>query len=164
MTEVILSVPEDPVLFHVEYLFQRNRNRRVVRIHVHDVGHVVPPFLYDRIRAEILRTALASLFLNGEQQVRLLVPEDVVVAYAGFFQQFDQFGPDRAVAFFVLYLATGFEFHFKCAFHNIEVLLVKNSGTGVGSGIRIGFIRFSIRTPCSSATVRIPRIPGSPDR
>ena len=99
MTEVILSVPEDPVLFHVEYLFQRNRNRRVVRIHVHDVGHVVPPFFYDRIRAEILRTALASLFLNGEQQVRLLVPEDVVVAYAGFFQQFAQFEPDRAVAF-----------------------------------------------------------------
>ena len=46
--------PGKRLLFHVESLVQRNGNRGVVRIHFHDVGHVVPPFLHDRITSEIL--------------------------------------------------------------------------------------------------------------
>jgi len=44
---------------HVEHLWQGNRDRRVVGIGLHDVGHIGPPFLADFGAAEILASAIA---------------------------------------------------------------------------------------------------------
>ena len=68
------------------------------------------------------RAAVARLFLNGEQQIRLLVPKNRILADARFLEQFDQLGPDGAVALLILNLASGLEFHFECTSHNFEVL------------------------------------------
>lgn len=91
-----------------------------------------------------MRSALAGLFLNGKQQIRLFVPEDVVVTDSGFAKQFDEFGPNGAVTSFILHFTTGFEFHFKCTFHSFEVLLVKVTGAPRGSGLQIRFCLFSL--------------------
>ena len=101
-------------LRHVKQFGERNRNGRVIRIGLHDIGHIIPPFLHDRGRSQILRGLLAFDFLHGKQNIRLLVPEDRIVVYVGIFQHLDQFGPDFGVAFLVLGLATGFQFHFEC--------------------------------------------------
>ena len=45
-------------------LGQRNSNRRVIRIHFHDIRHIVPPFLHDRIGSHILRRLLSFSFLT----------------------------------------------------------------------------------------------------
>ena len=39
---------------HVEHFGQRNGNRRVIWIHFHDVCHIVPPLLHDRIGTHVL--------------------------------------------------------------------------------------------------------------
>ena len=61
---------------------QRNSNRRVIRIHFHDIRHIVPPFLHDRIGSHILRRLLSFSFLTSKQNICILVPINGVIIYS----------------------------------------------------------------------------------
>ena len=62
--------------------FQRDRHWREIRIRLHDVGHVLPPFLDNRIITQILRRLLAVLTLDCEKRVAFSVQKDCVIANA----------------------------------------------------------------------------------
>ena len=102
------------ILFHVETLVQRDGDRGVVRIHLHDVGHVVPPFLDDGIAAEILGTLVPFDFLIGEQDVGVLVPPDGVILYAAVGQELLELGPDGGMPALVFVFETRLQEHFEC--------------------------------------------------
>lgn len=51
----------------MEKFFQRDADRRIIRIHLHDVCHHIPPFLGDRIHVGcVLAVGIAVAFLNGK--------------------------------------------------------------------------------------------------
>ena len=75
-----IAVPQpkmDPTdLIHMENLLQRNCYGRIVGIHLHDVGHIVPPFLYNWVETHVLRRFLAFGFLAYKQDVGVAIPID----------------------------------------------------------------------------------------
>ena len=112
-------------LFHVEALVERDGDGGVVWVDLHDVSHVVPPFLDDGVAAEILGTFVALDFLIGEQDVGVLVPPDGVVLDAAVGQEFLEFGPDGRVPALVFVFESRFQEHFECfsSCHNKLVVL-----------------------------------------
>ena len=54
-------------LFEEENLPQGDGDGRIVRIDLHDVAHVVPPFADDGFAAHLLRGTFAADLLIGEQ-------------------------------------------------------------------------------------------------
>lgn len=96
---------------HVEQLFYRNGDGRVVWVDLHDVGHHVPPFLCDGIYVGgVLTVGVLAAFLVSEEKVGLLVPEDAVVAHTGFLDHLFQFRPDGGMTFGVLFSQPGFRY------------------------------------------------------
>ena len=75
-----MAVPQpkmDPTdLIHMENLLQRNCYGRIVGIHLHDVGHIVPPVLYNWVETHVLRRFLAFGFLACKQDVGVAIPID----------------------------------------------------------------------------------------
>ena len=73
-----IAVPQpkmDPTdLIHMENLLQRNCYGRIVGILLHDVGHIVPPFLYNWVETHVLRRFLAFGFLACKQDVGVAIP------------------------------------------------------------------------------------------
>lgn len=63
-------------LIHVEHLGQRDRDGGIVWVDLHDVGHIVPPFLYDFCVAQILGSGVSLNLLISKQDICLLVPID----------------------------------------------------------------------------------------
>ena len=110
----------------MKYFLQRHGDWRIVGIHLHDVGHHVPPFLRDGVYVvRILRVTLALTLLITKQDVRVLVPIDAVVADAAVLNHLHQLRPDGSMATLVLFLTTWLQVHLKCkTFHitlNIEL-------------------------------------------
>ena len=112
------------ISIHVEKFFQRNADRRIIRIHLHDVCHHIPPFLGDRIHVGgVLAVGIAIAFLNGKEQVGVFVPEDAVVAHTLVLDHLFQLRPNRSVALGVFFLASLLEIHLKCkSFHCLRLL------------------------------------------
>ena len=104
----------------MEHLLQRLGYRRVVGVHVHYVGHHVPPFLGDGIHVVgILRVTLACTLLIAKQYIGFLVPINTLVDHATVLNHLYQFGPDGSMPTLVFLFATGFQLHLKCkSFHN----------------------------------------------
>ena len=75
-----IAVPQpkmDPTdLIHMENLLQRNCYGRIIGIHLYDVGHIVPPFLYNWVETHVLRRFLAFGFLAYKQDVGVAIPID----------------------------------------------------------------------------------------
>ena len=46
LTKIFISI-------HMEKFFQRDADRRIIRIHLHDVCHHIPPFLGDILNANL---------------------------------------------------------------------------------------------------------------
>ena len=100
---------------HVEKLLEGNGDWRVVGVHLHDVGHHVPPALRDGVHVSgVLRVAVAGTFLVGKEYVGVAVPVDAVVADTLFLDHLFQFGPNGGVPFGVLVLEAWLEEHLKC--------------------------------------------------
>ena len=107
------------ILVHVEEFFQWDADRRIIRIHLHDVCHHIPPFLGDRIHiGGVLAVGIAIAFLNGKEQIGVLVPEDAVVAHTLILDHLFQLWPNRSVALGIFLFASLLEIHLKCkSFH-----------------------------------------------
>src|SRR5690348_3879903 len=95
-------------------LFKGNGNWREVCVGVHYICHKGPPFFYDRIFPEILRSTIALNFLNGKENVGFLIKKDGIVRYAAFFKKLSQFGPERVMSSFVFLFEARLQLHFKC--------------------------------------------------
>lgn len=96
-------------LIHMEDLGQRNSNRRVIRIHFHDIRHIVPPFLHDRIGSHILRRPLSFSFLTSKQNICILVPINGVIIYSSIGQHFFNSGQMAACLFSYSFSKPGFK-------------------------------------------------------
>jgi len=101
-------------LFRVKNLRERNADRRVVGIGFHDVRHVVPPLFDDRIFGKAVGGMAVGQLLHGEEDQRLPIEKNRVVGDAGLGQRPGKLGPDFVVAFLILGLEAGLEFHFEC--------------------------------------------------
>ena len=75
-----MAVPQpkmDPTdLIHMENLLKRNCYGRIIGIHLYDVGHIVPPVLYNWVETHVLRRFLAFGFLACKQDVGVAIPID----------------------------------------------------------------------------------------
>ena len=114
------SIPYIEDLIQMEQLFERDTDRAVVLVGIHDVGHHVPPLLRNGIYVgRILAVGFLGALLIGKEQVGLAIPEDAVVADTLIFgDHFLQFRPDGSVTFGILLLASGLEIHLKSkSFH-----------------------------------------------
>ena len=109
-----------------------NRDRRIVGIHFHDIGHHVPPALGDGIHiVGVLRTAFALTLLIGKEDVGVFVPVDAVVAHALILDHLFEFGPNGIMPLFVFLLKAWFEEHLECKtfchicqeFENLRILI-----------------------------------------
>ncbi len=90
-----------------------NGDRRVVGIRLHDVSHVGPPLLRDFVGTHVLARLLAFYFLIAEQDVRVAVPVDAVVAHTSLLDLAFQFGPQSSVTALVFFLTAGLEEHLE---------------------------------------------------
>ena len=97
----------------MEDLGQRNSNRRVIRIHFHDIRHIVPPFLHDRIGSHILRRLLSFSFLTSKQNICILVPINGVIIYSSIGQLFFLIRPNGCMSLLILFLEARLQEHFK---------------------------------------------------
>lgn len=98
----------------MEHLGQRDADRRVVWIGLHDVSHIRPPFLADLGGTEVLASPLPFQLLIGVEGVGVFVEVDAVVAYTALAQQATQFGEEIGMAALVLLFLSWVEEHFEC--------------------------------------------------
>ena len=109
----------------MENFLHRDRDRRVVRVDLHDVGHHIPPLLGNRVDiGSILAISLLAALLIGKEEIRLLVPEDRVVGDALLLDHLDEFWPNSSVPLLVFDLAAWLQFHLEReSFHNLRLKL-----------------------------------------
>ena len=81
----------------VEDLAEVFGDRAVVGIRGHDIPHIAPPLLADRLVGDAGPLRLVLDFGVGEELMRVGVKEDRVVADAVRLEDSLQFGPDRRV-------------------------------------------------------------------
>lgn len=95
-------------LFHVEDFGQRNAYGRIIRIDLHDVGHVVPPLLHDAVATHVLGRSGSAYLLAGIKHIGIPVPEDGVIRNPIIGQQLFQLRPYLGMPSLVLGLAARF--------------------------------------------------------
>lgn len=92
---------------------ERLENRHVVGVDLHEVGHVVPPFLNDLEIFQAVGGVVVSQFLKRKERQAFLVEVDGIIKDSGVTVRLGELRPDFVVALFVFIDDTGFEFHFK---------------------------------------------------
>ena len=97
-------------LWQVKHLPQRNRDGTVVLVGLHDIRHIRPPLLDDRVLAKVLR-ALAGVVLEREEFAGFFLQKDGVLAHPALFEQCGQFRPDLAVSSLIFLFMSLFQVH-----------------------------------------------------
>ncbi len=99
----------------MEELFYRNGDGRIIRIHLHDICHHVPPFLGDWVyMGRVLAVGILTALLVSKEQIGLLVPEDTVIAHALILDHLFQLWPNGCMTLGIFFLTPLLEVHFKC--------------------------------------------------
>ena len=94
----------------MKHFLQGYGDRGVVGVHLHDVGHHVPPFLCNGVHVgSVLTVDIAGAVLITELDIRVFVPIDAVVAYSCLLDHLYQFRPDGGMAAGILFLASRFQ-------------------------------------------------------
>ena len=105
---------------HVEHFRQRNRDGRIIRVDFHNISHIVPPFLDNRIGAHILRRFFPFCLLASKQNIRIFIPIDRIIINTTVRKHFFQLRPNCRMSFLILLLETRFQEHLKSfTFHKI---------------------------------------------
>ena len=68
---------------HAEHRLQGDLNRRVVRFHLHDVGHEIPPAPDDRLLRQGVHVVVRAAHEIGEKVMGLLIEPDRVILDPG---------------------------------------------------------------------------------
>lgn len=97
------------ILVHVEDFRQRDGYRRIIRIYFHDIRHIIPPFLHNRIGSHILRGLFSSCFLTGEKNICIFIPIDRIIIYSTIGQHFFSSGQMAACLFSYSFSNPGFK-------------------------------------------------------
>ena len=107
----------------MEHLEEWDCNGRVVFVHLHNITIHVPPALGYLVNSvSVLTGLLRAALLIREQYVRILIPEDAVIANTSLLYLLCQLRPYSAVPAFILFLASWLEEHLKCKSFHISLV------------------------------------------
>src|SRR5260221_13877999 len=77
-------------------------NRRLIRLHQHEIGHIGPPFPHQGMLRQIRHPVIPAAPQHREEGVAGFIEIDRIIADAGGVQQIAEFRPDRVMASLIL--------------------------------------------------------------
>src|SRR5271170_404291 len=118
--------------WQVEHALQRNLDRRIVGMAVHDIAHEGPPALHDLSIRQFVELVVVRTGENAKEVMVLGIEPDGIIGNTSILERSDQLGEYLVMAFFVFGRLTGIEIHAESYAFGHYVLLSERPDRGHG--------------------------------